>query len=299
MPHPFFPRMEGGSGFLPAKAEENCRERRRGRHAVRRAESRGGAWSEDDTIVSHRTRCGGRACCECHRLEGGQNRWRRLLTRRGDQLSPQNLPGGKAVLYTAILSPAASTTQSRGARLPSGERKVVQRGGYHGRYVMSGHLVVYPRRDALCGAVRPGPARGEGSAGARTRRRDIERGHGRRAVLRVTNGTRLFVRAKHRRRHTAPWMDQEGKTTRLRAWPANWLDPLLARGRLLAMEIREGPPTSGSTSGSGHAHRLTSDPVRAMQPVWTPDGRRIVFASPRAESRPLTCTGSGRWDRRR
>ena len=30
--------------------------------------------------------------------------------------------------------------------------------------------------------------------------------------------------------------------------------------------------------------RLTSDPVNAQGPVWTPDGRRIVFASPRADT---------------
>lgn len=55
---------------------------------------------------------------------------------------PQALPGGKAVLFTAhhtlgSYDDASIVVQ----RLPSGPRKVVATGGYHGRYLSSGHLV--------------------------------------------------------------------------------------------------------------------------------------------------------------
>ena len=62
---------------------------------------------------------------------------------------PQVLPGGAAVLYTA------STKVNIGAAatlvvqpLPSGERTIIQRGGYFGRYVASGHIV-YVQDDTL------------------------------------------------------------------------------------------------------------------------------------------------------
>ena len=37
--------------------------------------------------------------------------------------------------------------------------------------------------------------------------------------------------------------------------------------------------------------RLTSDPVNARSPVWTPDGRRIAFMSPRADTSTFSLSG--------
>ena len=60
-----------------------------------------------------------------------------------DDRWPQALPGGKAVLFTAggasgdAFESASIVVQS----LPNGPRKILQRGGYHGRYLRSGHLV--------------------------------------------------------------------------------------------------------------------------------------------------------------
>ena len=71
--------------------------------------------------------------------------------------------------------------------------------------------------------------------------------------------------------------------------PANWFNlRVRARWPRLAMEIREGPPTSGSRRWARDTlRRLTSDPVGAAKPVWTPDSRRIVFASARADKSTL------------
>ena len=62
---------------------------------------------------------------------------------------PQVLPGGAGVLYTAsteVNIAAGSTVMVQ--PLPSGTPQVVQRGGYFGRYVSSGH-VVYLQDDTL------------------------------------------------------------------------------------------------------------------------------------------------------
>ena len=58
------------------------------------------------------------------------------------QVWPQVLPGGKAVLYTSSgIAGAYNDADLVVQVLPSGPRKVVQRGAYHGRYLASGHLV--------------------------------------------------------------------------------------------------------------------------------------------------------------
>ena len=52
------------------------------------------------------------------------------------------LPGGKAVLFTSSNTSAAFNDANLVVQvLATGTRTVVQRGGYHGRYLPSGHLV--------------------------------------------------------------------------------------------------------------------------------------------------------------
>ena len=54
---------------------------------------------------------------------------------------PQVLPGGKAVLFSASNNTTAWEEANLVVQpLPTGARKVVQRGGYYGRYLPSGHL---------------------------------------------------------------------------------------------------------------------------------------------------------------
>ena len=80
-------------------------------------------------------------------------------------------------------------------------------------------------------------------------------------------------------------MDREGRTTPLRATPANWATPRFAPdGQRLALEIREGSSHIWVYEWARDTlTRLTSDPALDQKPVWTPDGRRIAFASPRAD----------------
>ena len=56
------------------------------------------------------------------------------------QLSPQMLPGGRAVLFTSITR-GADEADVVVQQVPRGARKVVNRGAHHGRYLRSGHLV--------------------------------------------------------------------------------------------------------------------------------------------------------------
>ena len=71
---------------------------------------------------------------------------------------PQVLPGGNAALFTASPSAAAMDNASIEAiSLKTGQVRIVQRGGYYGRYLPSGHLV-FVHQGVLYG-VRFDPAR--------------------------------------------------------------------------------------------------------------------------------------------
>ena len=108
---------------------------------------RGGWWAEDGTIVfAPNSREGLMRVSE----SGGQVQPLTTLGAvRYPHRFPQVLPGGRAVLYTA------STEVNIGAGavlvvqpLPSGERIVIQRGGFFGRYVAGGY-VLYVQDDTL------------------------------------------------------------------------------------------------------------------------------------------------------
>jgi Tol biopolymer transport system component len=80
-------------------------------------------------------------------------------------------------------------------------------------------------------------------------------------------------------------MDRDGKTTPLRATPANWSNLVFSPdGRRVAMEIADGRQRDvwvydwerGTTS------RLTTE-GDGEKPVWTPDGQRVVFRSNHAD----------------
>ena len=99
------------------------------------------------------------------------------------------------------------------------------------------------------------------------------------------NGTLVYLPGKAPAPAHRSLDGSAGKTTPLRAGAANWSNPLFSPdGRRLAMEIREGTSDIWVYEWARDTlTRLTSDPVPDQKPVWTPDGRGIAFASPRAD----------------
>jgi serine/threonine protein kinase/Tol biopolymer transport system component len=101
---------------------------------------RGASWGEDGTIIASLTNT-----AALYRIPASGGTPQPLTQLRDGEAThrwPQVLPGGHAVLFTA----SKNLSEYEGANLEvltfkTGEVRVVQQGGYFGRYVASGHLL--------------------------------------------------------------------------------------------------------------------------------------------------------------
>ena len=202
---------------------------------------------------------------------------------RGHRL-PFALPGGRAVLFT-ITADQSTNAQIAMLDLKSGQRTTLIRGGTDARYLPTGHLlfataggVSAVRFDAQRGAIIGDPVPVLDNVAI-----DVAG----QANLSVTaSGTLVYVAAPPSSSpgSTLVWVDREGHEQPLAAPPRAYVGPRLSPdGTRLAVEIRDQENDIWMWDFSGESlTRLTFDPAIDRDPVWTPDGRSIIFASSRS-----------------
>lgn len=199
---------------------------------------------------------------------------------------PQVLPSGNAMLYS--VRAAATEGPTLVARvLPNGPTKVLVSDAYHGRYLPSGHLV-FVREGALF-AVAFDPDRlevtGEPALAVESVRSSLTTHAAQ--FAHSDRGALVYVPSLGAE-STIQWVDRSGNRKPLRNVPGIYIGPRFSPdGRVLVAEIDEGSERDLWTYEweSDRMTRLTFDPARDSQPVWTPDGKRIVFASTRGDNR--------------
>ena len=200
---------------------------------------------------------------------------------------PQLLPGGGAVLLTAFAGAINNSEPSIVVQsLRTGERKVVHRGGSHARYVASGHLV-FVNESTLFAApfdldqleMTTEPLR------VLERVMPVYANGGARLSL-SEGGTLVYVPGTSAASGASIyWMDREGKTEPLRSARARYANPRFSPdGQRLAVQISDQQNDVWVYEWARDTMtRLTNDPAADTHPVWTPDNRRIAFASQRGD----------------
>jgi serine/threonine-protein kinase len=200
---------------------------------------------------------------------------------------PQILPGGGALLVTAGSNATAGGWDDASIEVFSfktGQFKIVQRGGYFGRYLSSGHLI-YVHQETLF-AVPFSLARLETQgmpvpifddiAGANTN------GGGQLDFSGAPSGHGTLIYLSGKNIGEAPpavWVDAAGGKKPLWATPPGpLLSPRLSPdGTKMAVSVNRNiwvyDPQRGSTL------RLSFDSATDAYPVWTPDGKHIVYNS--------------------
>jgi hypothetical protein len=108
---------------------------------IARTSFRGGTWGPDDTIYF----ANGAGLLKVPATGGEPQKITNLDVKRRevDQVFPEVLPGGKALLYTArtMEQPSFDEADIAAVNLASGERKILVRQGTDPHYVSSGHLL--------------------------------------------------------------------------------------------------------------------------------------------------------------
>jgi Tol biopolymer transport system component len=251
---------------------------------------RGGSWGADGTIVFQPMSNPG---SQLHTVSADGGTSVALGTKGlAAQRWPQILPGGRAVIYSGNSVTISWDTGSIMAQaLPSGAPKLLVDGAFYGRYV-NGHLL-YIRNGTLYSV----PFDAERLETHGEHRPLIE------GVLSAVNtggaqysvsdsGTLLYVPGKFMGDNLpVTWIDREGKTSVLRAEAADWWSPSFSPDRRqLAMTIGYGYAADVWTYdwARDRPTQLTFGRGVDSSPVWTPDGRRIAYASAPDENTQTT-----------
>jgi serine/threonine-protein kinase len=198
----------------------------------------------------------------------------------GDHLFPSMLPGGRGVLFT-IAAGQMENAQVAVLDLKTGRRKTLLRGGSAAEYVETGHLV-YAAGGALR-AVRFDLARLEVLGDPVPVVANVMVASTGAANFAVSRSGTLVYAPGDPRARSLVWVDRRGHETLIKAPPRAYAIPRLSPdGTRLALDIRDQENDIWIWDlGRETLTRLTSDPALDGEPVWTPDGRRLLFSSAR------------------
>jgi serine/threonine-protein kinase len=241
---------------------------------------RGASWRDDGNIVAA---LNGLEPMNLVSAAGGVPK---PLTRlaRGEitQNWPQVLPGSQAVLFTsAPTSLGRDDADIEVLALNTGVRKALQRGGYYGRYLPTGHLV-YVHEGVLFGVgfdAERLEVRGTPTPLVDDIASDPVLGGGQFDFS--GTGTLVYMAGKEAiQTWPIAWLDSSGKTQPLLDAPGAYYYPRVSPdGRRLAFtKIAKGQDVFVYDFERQVMTRLTFD-GRSGFPVWSPDGRHIAFRS--------------------
>jgi len=199
---------------------------------------------------------------------------------------PQVLPGAHAVLFAAFGTQGGIDASNIVAqRLPSGPSKIVLRGAHYARYLRSGYLV-YAQGATLFGVpfdVNRLEVTGQPVAVVQSVKAFTVSGA---SLFDVSDTGTLAYVAGDLIGTDAPmmWMRRDGTMTPMRAAPRDWRSPQFSPdGKRIAFHLDDGRQLDVYTYewARDFTTRLTSDSAVDSYPVWSPDGRAIVFSSSR------------------
>jgi serine/threonine-protein kinase len=201
---------------------------------------------------------------------------------------PSMLPGGQALLYTVVLHDGRTLVMVRS--LQGGDATPVVEGGFGGRYLPSGHIVYGQGDRAMAVPFDVTVLRTTGSPVSVQDGVFTKIDQNVLNAVSATDGTTTYVSGRNAGIGGRPvWVDRRGvQVARVVEQPLE--DPRYPRlspdGGRLALTV--GPSARGNVwiydlNRANQPLKLTFQGHNIF-PIWSPDGKRIVFASPSGNS---------------
>ncbi len=244
---------------------------------------RGASWGVDDTIV-FATQATGNGLWRVSAAGGEPDALTRPNVSSGElgHQWPEILPGGEAVLFTIVMKGSIEEARIAVLNLETGEQQGLLSGGSNPRYAITGHLV-YGHKGTLRAVGFDGD-RLEVTTDPVTVVEDVMTKPQGGASFDISENGSLLYRLSRRVRRTLVWVDRDGHEEPLAAEPRSYANPSVSPdGTRVAIEARDQEEDIWIWDFTRETlTRLTFDPASDFYPVWTPDGRHVVFSSRRA-----------------
>ena len=247
--------------------------------------ARGGSWGDGGDIIAALTGRGGLSRIPV--AGGAPTPITELDHARGEITHgwPQILPGGKAVLFTAHTATAGfDGANIEVLSLADHRRSTLQRGATFGRYLPSGHLI-YVNQGTLFAVPfdvdrlevhgTPAPVLQQVFYSAQDGSAQLGFSQTGTLVYRSGGNAGGLV--------TVQWLDRAGRTQTLLEKPRSYSRPRLSpNGQRLALNVSEGSNQEVWVYEleSNNLRQLTFGLSSTLLPIWSPDGRYIVFQAP-------------------
>jgi len=244
----------------------------------------GATWAPDDTVVI------GSYTAGLQRVSPGGVAAVLTLTGPGERAHawPEMLPGGRAVLFTVIATTGGiEAAQVAVLDLTTDKYTVLMRGGSHAHYVSSGHLVY-----TAGGTLKAVPF---DVVGLKTHGTPVTvlphlvtppTGGGQFVV--AADGTLAYVDAPDAtsaNARTLVWVDRQAREEPLTAEARPYTQPRISPdGTRVALAMTQGADSDIWMWDLARRtlNQVTFPPSGYFFPVWTPDGRRLIFGQPGA-----------------
>ncbi len=211
-----------------------------------------------------------------------------------------NPAGGRAVLFTELRGAVANADAAniKVLSLEDHKTKVLQQGGTYGRYLPSGHLVYLNRGTLFAVPFDMDRLELRGTPAPVLEQIAYSPVYGSAQLDFSRSGTVVYRSGAPRGALvTVEWLDAAGNLQPLLAKPGSYLHPRLSPdSQRLALELREGPNTDVWMYylQRDTLTRVTFSGTPNGSPLWSPDGRFIVFLAQGQGLSSVPADGAGK-----
>ncbi len=243
----------------------------------------GASWGPDDTILFPEKWAG--RLLRVSSTGGSPSAVTKLASRVDDRghLWPEFLPGGKALLFTVFTGGSLEDYAVDVQSLETGERKTLVKGGTFGRYAATGH-VLYLRGGTLFAV--PFDARRLTVTGAAfpVAQGIYENSNGGAGYAVSGNGTLLYAAGgMHMPERSLVWVDRHGAASPVTGIKRPFASPQLSPdGKRIALVVEAETYDIWVLDTERDSLTRLSFGKDDGAPLWSPDGKRIVFNSSQA-----------------